>query len=59
MVFTARTGNMGANNDFGSAEDTVNSLFGYETIHYRIKGVDTPGMYRCTLRCTVTYFFKL
>ena len=59
MVFTAQTGRSGANDEFGGAKDTPNSLFGYETKHYRIKGVDTTGMYRCTLRCTVTYYFKL
>ena len=35
----------GAPRDYGSAEDTPNSLFGYEIIHYRIKGDDTGGMY--------------
>ena len=52
MVFTARSGiRTGASDDFGSAEAERNSLFGYETIHYRIKGVDTEGMYRSTLGC--------
>ena len=35
----------GASADYGGPRDTPNSLFGYETIHYRIKGDNTGGMY--------------
>ena len=48
MIYTEQSFsgiNSGANANYGSAEDTPNSLFGYETIHYRIKGDTTGGMY--------------
>ena len=35
----------GAPRDYGDPEGTPNALFGYETIHYRIKGDNTGGMY--------------
>ena len=48
MIYTEQSfsgPNSGANADYGDPQDTPNSLFGYETIHYRIKGDNTGGMY--------------